>query len=99
MGVEGWASASKESIESEHLQFAGVGRLIKTYADMTDDELGKAHLLWSARMAESTGWAAFLFAAEQVELVAHEAARRSLRPVSARSDSSVVQRKVSSNSS
>jgi hypothetical protein len=59
------------------LVLSGGNLTSKTYADMTDDELGKAHLLWSARVAESTGWAALQFAAGQVERVTHEIARRS----------------------
>ena len=46
----------------------------KTYAEMTDNELGKAHSLWLERIAESTGWAALLFATEQVDRITHEVA-------------------------
>ena len=63
----------------------------KTYADMTDNELGRAHSLWSERMAESTGWAALLFATEQVDRITHEVARRSSGLTSDGSDSRVVE--------
>lgn len=62
----------------------------KTYADMTYDELGRAHSLWSGRMAESTGWAALLFATQQVDRIEHEVARRSSGLPSDGSDSRVV---------
>jgi len=62
----------------------------KTYADMTDNQLGRAHSLWSERIAESTGWAALLFATEQVDRIAHEVARRSSGLTSDGSDSRVV---------
>jgi len=61
---------------------SGGGSMARTCADMTDGELGRAFSLWSARMAESTGWAALQFAAEQVERIEQEAARRSLRSAS-----------------
>ena len=63
----------------------------KTYAEMNDDQLGRAYLLWSARTAESTGWAALQFAAEQVDRIAREADRRSLRRVRNGPDSPVVE--------
>ena len=71
----------------------------KTYAEMNDDQLGRAYLLWSARTAESTGWAALQFAAEQVDRIAREADRRSLRRVRSDPDSPVVEPEADSSKS
>jgi hypothetical protein len=58
----------------------GFGRhSAKSHREMTDRELRAAHRLWTARIAESSGWGAMLFAVEQVESIKRESDRRSLR--------------------
>jgi hypothetical protein len=56
------------------------GHSAKSFRDMTDRELRAAHRLWSARVSESSGWGAMLFAVEQVESITRERDRRSLGP-------------------
>jgi hypothetical protein len=56
--------------------FAKPGSGERAYHEMTDKELGRAHRMWSARASESSSWAALLFAARQVDVIAWEANRR-----------------------
>jgi hypothetical protein len=48
----------------------------KPYREMTDDELRQAHLEWSARVGDASGWPSAYFAAKQVEIICKEGKQR-----------------------
>jgi hypothetical protein len=60
--------------------FAERNGVERPYHEMTDRELRRAHRMWSARAAESSSWAALLFASRQVEVIAMEISCREGRP-------------------